>query len=154
MPGHPRPTPPLLRWAHVPIWVLVCRWSPSCARTSRRGRAWLAGCIVVLRTLALMLDFTAGENLNYLEIMALQRVPFLGEPVSMAVGTPNPWMMVGAAGHLAAGDFVVDACVTAWRRGARGKALSVGGGASFFCSPASPSACWCSGAMIRIARSR
>ena len=72
-----------------------------------------------LRTLALLLNFLVGQNLNYLEITDLRHIPFLGESVSVAEGVPNPWMVVGQLSLMLLLIFVADASVTAWRRGDR-----------------------------------
>jgi two-component system, LuxR family, sensor kinase FixL len=60
----------------------------------RIGRPWLAWTVCGLRTLALLLNFLVGQNLNYREITQLRHISFLGESVSVAVGVPNPWMVV------------------------------------------------------------
>jgi PAS domain S-box-containing protein len=48
------------------------------------------------------------------------------------VGVPNAWMIVGQLSLLLLISFVADASVTAWRRGRRAAALSVGGSITFF----------------------
>jgi PAS domain S-box-containing protein len=85
-----------------------------------------------LRTLALLLNFLAGQNLNYSEITRLGHMRLLGESVSVAVGVPNPWMLVGQLNLVLLVIFAVDASVTAWRRGDRRSALTVGGSIVFF----------------------
>ena len=47
--------------------------------------------------------------------------------MSVAVGVPNPWMLISQLGVLLLVIFIVDAAVTAWRRGDRAVAVSVGG---------------------------
>jgi PAS domain S-box-containing protein len=54
-------------------------------------------------------------------------MPFLGEPVSVPVGVPNPWMLVAQFSLLLLVIFVVDATITVWRRGNHRQALVVGG---------------------------
>lgn len=121
-----------IRWAHVPIWLVLVALVGFVRLYLRAGRAWLAWSFVGLRTLSLLLDFLTGQNLNYQEISAVRRIPFLGEPVSVAIGAPNPWMLVSQLGSLALILFVADAGVTVWRRGDRRKALLVGGSIVFF----------------------
>jgi len=60
----------------------------------------------------------------------VRRIPFLGEPVSAAVGVSNPWMLVGQLSLLLLVIFVADASVTVWRRGDRRSAA--GGSIVFF----------------------
>src|SRR5271157_2121810 len=121
-----------VRWAHVPIWLVLVSLTGFVWSYLRAGRAWLAWSFVGLRTLSLVLDFLTGQNLNYLEITAVRRIPFLGESASVAIGVPNPWMIIGQLSSLALILFVADASVTVWRRGDRRKALLVGGSIVFF----------------------
>jgi signal transduction histidine kinase len=121
-----------MRWAHVPLWVGLVALVGFVRLYLRAGRAWLAGSFIGLRTLSLLLDFLTGQNLHYREISTVRRITFLGEPVSVAIGLPNPWMLVGQLSSLALILFAVDASVTVWRRGDRRKALLVGGSVVFF----------------------
>src|SRR5271166_661100 len=68
----------------------------------------------------------------FMEITHLRHIPFLGETVSVAEGVRNPWMLVGQLGLVLLVIFVADAGVTAWRRGNRRTALTVGGSVVFF----------------------
>jgi two-component system, LuxR family, sensor kinase FixL len=122
----------VVRWAHVPMWLVLVSLTGFVWFYLRAGRAWLVWSFVGLRTLSLLLDFLTGQNLNYLKITAVRRIPFLGESVSVAVGVPNPWMIIGQLSSLALILFVADASVTVWRRGDRRKALLVGGSIIFF----------------------
>ena len=121
-----------VRWAHVPIWLVLIALVGFVRLYLRAGRVWLAWSFVGMRTLSLLLNFLTGQNLNYREISAVGRIPFLGEPVSVAIGAPNPWMLVGQLSSLALIIFAADASVTVWRRGDRRKALLVGGSVVFF----------------------
>ena len=118
-------------WIHVPAWALVLSRVGFVRLYLRAGRRWLAWTICGTRTLSLILNFSTGVNLNYRDITALQHIPFLGEPVSVARGVPNPWMLVGQLSLLLLLIFVVDAALTVWRRGDRREALVVGGGMMF-----------------------
>jgi two-component system sensor kinase FixL len=121
-----------LRWGQVWIWL----WTVSLVGFMwfylQAGRPWLAWATCGLRTFALLPNFLVGQNLNYREITALRHIPFLGESISVAEGVPNPWMLVGQLSVVTLAIFVGDASVTAWRRGDRRKALTVGGSAVFF----------------------
>jgi PAS domain S-box-containing protein len=83
--------------------------------------------VVAVRTLALILNFVLSPNINYRKLTGLRHMPFLGEPVSVPVGVPNPWMLVAQFSLLLLVIFVVDATITVWRRGNRRQALVVGG---------------------------
>ncbi|MES2922680.1 MAG: ATP-binding protein [Verrucomicrobiota bacterium] len=121
-----------LRWLHVPVWVLILALIGFVRLHLRTGRPWLAWTAIGLRTLSLILDFLMPLNLNYREITAVRKIPFLGDTVSVAEGMPNSWMIVGQLSLLLFVAFVVDASVSVWRRGDRRQALFLGGGISVF----------------------
>jgi PAS domain S-box-containing protein len=115
------------RWIHVPAWVLIASIVAFVRLYLNAGRRWLAWTVVAVRTLALILNFVLSPNINYRKVTALRHMPFLGEPVSVPVGVPNPWMLVAQFSLLLLVVFVVDATITVWRRGNRRQALVVGG---------------------------
>jgi len=122
----------VLKWAHIAVWLLVVSLVGFVRFYLKAGRPWLAWMVCGLRTLALVINFLVGQNLNYREIIRLQPVSFLGETVQIAEGVPNPWMLVGQLSLAALFIFIADATITAWRRGDRHGGLAVGGGAVFF----------------------
>jgi PAS domain S-box-containing protein len=115
------------RWIHVPAWVLIVSIVAFVRLYLNAGRRWLAWTVVAVRTLALILNFVLSPNINYRKLTALRHMPFLGEPVSVPVGVPNPWMLVAQFSLLLLVIFVVDASIAVWRRGNRRQALVVGG---------------------------
>ena len=115
------------RWIHVPAWVLIVSIVAFVRLYLNAGRRWLAWTVVAVRTLALILNFVLSPNINYRKLTALRHMPFLGEPVSVPIGVPNPWMLVAQFSLLLLVIFVVDATITVWRRGNRRQALVVGG---------------------------
>jgi PAS domain S-box-containing protein len=119
------------RWIHVPAWVMIVSLVGFVRLYLKAGRPWLAWTVVGVRTLSLILNFVFSPNINYREITALRHVSFLGEPVSVAVGVPNPWMLVAQVSLLLLVIFVTDATITVWRRGDRRQALVVGGSILF-----------------------
>ena len=64
-----------LRWAHVPVWVIVVSLVAFARLYLRAGRLWLAWAAFGVRTLALLLNFGPAPNLNYREISALRHLP-------------------------------------------------------------------------------
>jgi two-component system, LuxR family, sensor kinase FixL len=125
-----------VRWAHLPVWVLILSFVGFVRLYLRAGRLWLAWTICGVRTLSLILNFVCTPNLNYREITALRHVSFLGDTVVVAEGVPNPWMLIGQLSLLLLLIFVADAAITVWRRGDRRQALSVGGSIVFFIAAA------------------
>ena len=116
-----------VRWAHVPIVVLMVALAGFAFHYLGAGRAWLAIAAIGLRLLSLVINFSVGQNLNWLEVQGLRDVVFLGEVVRVPIGVSNPWMAIGQLSVLLLTVFFVDASVTAWRRGRRAAALVVGG---------------------------
>jgi PAS domain S-box-containing protein len=121
-----------LRWAHVPTWIIVVSMVGFVLTYLRAGRPWLAWAVFSLRSLALLLNFLSGANLNYREVTGLQSIPFLGESVSIPIGVPNPLMLVGQASLVLFWIFVTDAAIAVRRRGDGRQALVVGGSMVFF----------------------
>lgn len=121
-----------LRWVHVPGFFVIVSIAAFVRMYFRAGRVWLAWTVFALRALALVLNFSLSPNLNFREITALRMVSFLGERVATATGVPNPWMLVGQASLVAVIGFVVDAGITAWRRGDGRRAAFVCGAIAFF----------------------
>ncbi len=122
----------ITRWIHVPIWLVIISLVGFVRFYLRAGRPWLAWTVCVVRTLSLIANFMATLNLNYREITALRHIPFLGEPVAVAVGARNPWMLLGQLALLLLVVFVADATIEVWRRGERGRAVRVGGSMLLF----------------------
>ena len=116
-----------LRWAHVPLWLLLVSLAGFVRLYLRAGRSWLMWSFVGLRTGLLLLNFITGQTLNFREVTAVERLTLFGEPVAFGVGTPNPWMVVAQLSLLMLLVFVADASVAAWRRGERRRASLIGG---------------------------
>ena len=130
--GTPAQFATVLKWGHVAVWLIVVSLVAFVRLHLKAGRPWLAWIVCGLRTLALVLNFLVGQNLNYLEITRLRHISFLRESVQMAEGVPNPWIRLGQLNLLILLIFLADASITTWRRGDRYRALAVGGGAVFF----------------------
>src|SRR6266480_6477472 len=123
----------LMRWAHLPVWMLIVSLVWFVRLYLRAGRPWLAWSVCGLRTLALVLNFLFTPNLNYREITSLRHLSWWGgETVTVPVGMPNPWTLIGQVSILLLLIFFVDATITVWRRGDRRRALVVGGSAIVF----------------------
>jgi PAS domain S-box-containing protein len=120
-----------LRWAHIPICVIVLSFVGFVHLYFDAGRLWLAYAAVAARLLALLLNFVTGVNLNFQDVTALDHAALWGGgAAAVPVGIPNPWQIVAHIGNALLVAFVVDASITLWRRGdpvARRRAAVVGG---------------------------
>ena len=121
-----------MRWTHVALLGLLVSTAWFVKFYLGAGRRWLAWTFSGLRAVYLLVAFLIWGNVNYLEITSLQRVPFLGDSITVFEGIQNPWMLFGYATMLLILVFVADASVTTWRRGERRKALMIGGSVEFF----------------------
>jgi two-component system sensor kinase FixL len=122
----------VLRWAHLPVTLLLLALAAFTYLYLRAGRPWLALTGLGLRLISTPFNFTNGETLNYRHIAGLRSTRILGEQVSVPLGDPNPWMLMSQLGVLLLVVFVADATATAWRRGEREMTLGVGFSISFF----------------------
>ena len=121
----------LVRWIHVPTWVLIVSLVGFVRLYLRAGRRWLAWTICALRTLVLILNFIFTPNLNYRQITGLRQFPLGGDIISVPVGVANPWGVLSQVSLVLLLIFFVDATITVWRRGDRERALVVGGSMIF-----------------------
>ena len=122
----------LLRWIHVPVWVLILSFVMFVRLYLHAGRPWLAWSICGLRTLVLILNFVFTPNLNFQQITRLRQFLWWGgEVISVPIGVANPWGTLSSVSLLLLLVFFVDATITVWRRGNRRRALFVGGSMIF-----------------------
>jgi len=121
-----------LRWANVPVAVMIAGLVWFVHAGFGTGRAWLAWLAVGLRLLTLTLHFTTGATAAHREIISLRQIEFLGEPVSVvAEAVASPWVSMPELSNLVLLVFVADATARLWRAGGRenrGRASRVGGG--------------------------
>ena len=124
-----------LRWAQVPIFVLVVSIVGFIRLYFGTGRLWLGIAACAMRLVCLIIDFLSPVNLNFREITSLQHLRFLGETVSTPVGVLSPWTHLAEFSSLLLLLFVVDASVSLWRQRkpeSRRRALIVGGSIASF----------------------
>jgi PAS domain S-box-containing protein len=117
----------LVRWIHVPVWVLIVSFVIFVRLYLHAGRRWLAWSICSLRTLVLILNFIFTPSINYRQITGLRMFSWGGEIISVPIGVANPWGVLSSMSLLLLLIFFVDATITVWRRGDRRRALVVGG---------------------------
>jgi len=121
----------LIRWVHVPVWVLTISFVAFVRLYLRAGRPWLAWTIYALRTLVLILNFCFAVGINFKRITGIHHFSWAGDVMSAPVGVPNPWGLLSQISLLLLLIFAVDATITVWRRNDRRRALLVGGSMVF-----------------------
>ncbi len=122
----------LVRWIHVPVWVLIVSFVVFVRLYLHAGRPWLAWSICGLRTLVLILNFILTPNLNFRRITSLRHFSgWGGEVISVPVGVGNPWGLLSSLSLLLLLIFSIDATITVWRRGDQRRALVIGGSMIF-----------------------
>ena len=117
----------VLRWMHVSVAVIIIAIVWIVRLHLRAGRVWLAWLVSGLRIVVLLANLLTSPNATFREITDLRFVPWLGEVVSIPVGEPSPWRIFI---HVSTGlllIYVLDAGVTAWRRGDRRRAVLLSG---------------------------
>ena len=125
-----------LRWAHVPIFVLVVALVGFIRWDFQSGRAWLGHAAWGMRAVSLVVDFTTGVNLNFLQVTAMRPLPVWGgDTIYLPIGVFNPGAVTAQLSNLLLILFIADASITLWRHGGarmRHRALVVGGSMVFF----------------------
>jgi PAS domain S-box-containing protein len=121
----------LMRWIHLPVWVLTISFVAFVRLYLRAGRPWLAWSIYVLRTFVLILNFVFPVSISFNRIIGIRQFSWAGDMISVPVGTPNPWGLLSQITLILLLIFAIDATITVWRRGERRRALLVGGSMVF-----------------------
>ncbi len=123
----------LQRWIDFVAGALVASLAAFVWVYFGTGRKWLALLAVGVTCTPLILDLLPVPKLIFLQITAVRTVEtFGGATYTVAEGIRNPWHAVFYMGVLLLVVFVADASVTLWRRGARRRAVRVGGSITFF----------------------
>jgi PAS domain S-box-containing protein len=121
----------LVRWIHVPMWVLIVSFVAFVRLYLKAGRAWLAWSIYTLRTLILVLNFSFPQGINFRTVSNIRDFSWAGETMAVSVGAPNPWSLLSQISLLLLLVFSLDAAITTRRRGDRPRGFLVGGSVIF-----------------------
>src|SRR5215469_12530524 len=117
----------LIRWIHVPVWVLTLSFVAFVQLYLHAGRRWLAWSIYGLRTVVLILNFAFPVSINFTRITGIRHFSWGGDIISLPLGVPNPWGLLSQVSLVLLLGFSVDATITVWRRGDKRRALLIGG---------------------------
>ena len=119
----------LIRWMHAAIAVMVLSLLYVLHHWFGYGSARIAIAAAALRVLALVVDFTVGDNLNFLAVEGIGRSVWWGVPVSHPIGVANPWVILGHASNALVLVYIAQTIVRARSQpaSARNAAWIVGG---------------------------
>jgi signal transduction histidine kinase len=108
----------IARWQHLGNGVAMVACLMFVHFHFNTGRTWLLGVAIGLRVLAVIYNFTTGENLHIQELHSLRTVMFLGEEVTILGDLiVNPWVKLGQLAALFQLIYVADASQRLWRMG-------------------------------------
>lgn len=123
----------LLQWGNLFVFLLLVPMVWFVRLRLSTARRWLALLITAFWSIAIVLNWFSPYSLTYSEITALGQKPtFWGEEFTLAAGEPNPWVNLANLSSLLILIYAIDAAVTAWRGGARRRAVLVGGSVATF----------------------
>lgn len=106
----------VLRWAHVPIFACYVALTVFVRLYLGTGSLWLGGGACLLRLISLIINFSSEQNVNYLNIVALEQIPVPGgETIAIPVGTPNPANRIVQLSIILLLLFLMSATIRAWR---------------------------------------
>lgn len=114
----------LVRWFHVPLWVLPISLVWFMRAYLAAGRLWLAWLITALRSIIIVINFMVPSNFNYRTISNLQIVHWpMGENIAVPVGSPYAWTLLGQFSLVMMIVYFTDIAFAVWRRGDKDRAL-------------------------------
>jgi PAS domain S-box-containing protein len=120
-----------VRWNQVPILVRTAALMAFIRFYFETGRPWLMWSVIGTRVVVLVAGFLMDPNFNFSRIDSIDRIPFLGEQITIvgqAVTSPYQWFATLSAYLVLVA--VADASITLWRKGtrdARRKVVVIGG---------------------------
>jgi two-component system, LuxR family, sensor kinase FixL len=107
----------VLRWAHPVVAVLVVSLVGFVQVRFALRISFLALAACILRVGSLIPNFTTGVNLNFDRITALKVVEIFGHGnITVPVGDPNPWMIVGQLSNVLLVLFLLQSILSVRRR--------------------------------------
>ena len=122
---------PYMRLGHSIVFVIFAGFALYIHSHFRTARFWLLWIVLAGRGIVLAIDFASNVNVNYLEVISLHTISFLGEKVSVVgEAVPNPWSRLAPFSALIFLVYVIDASISLWRKGSmieRRRSLTVGG---------------------------
>lgn len=116
----------ILRWIHIPGFLIVVSLTLFIRLHLGTGRWWLAGVVIALRVLMVVLIYGLGLNIHYSELTNLHTIDlWFGGSITSVELIYNPLAHIDDASCILLLVFVVDAAASAWRRRDRARTLVI-----------------------------
>lgn len=122
----------LLRWAAMPISIMVAAVTGFIWTFFRTGRRWLALTAVGLNVLANLVNLVSEVPVIRQAVALHEARTFGGVVFTVSTVRNGPWNLVEILSVVLVELFVLDASVRLWRQGGRRLAVTVGGSVIFF----------------------
>jgi len=122
----------VLRWAAVPIGIMVASVTGFVRTFFGTGRTWLAVTGVGLTALAEIASVFSEIPVVRHAVAVRQVETFGGAHFTVPTVVGGPWTLVELAGVIVVMAYVFDASLALWKRGGRRRAAIVGGSIIFF----------------------
>ena len=122
----------ILRWAVVPIFIMVASVTGFVWSFFGTGRPWLGTLALVLNGASQMANLLSPVPAVRHAVALHQVETFGGVTFSVPTVINGPWNIVELASVITVLAFVLDASIVVWRRGDRRRAALVGGGVIIF----------------------
>ncbi len=122
-----------LKWGDFAAWLTLSSLTAFIWIFFKAGNKWLALSGSALYGAGILCNLRPGSGLVFSQITGLRTMTtFGGATYHVAEGVPNPWNALAYIAVLLILIFAIGASVRLWRRGARSRAVFVGGGLVFF----------------------
>ena len=123
----------LLQWENLSVYALIVSLVLFVRIRLGSQRTWLISLILLLWSVAVVVNFLFPHSVIFLEIDRLDvRQTFWGETFATASGQGNPWVILTYVASLLIFGYVIAEAARVWRAGDRHLALTVGGSISLF----------------------
>lgn len=122
----------VLRWAALPIWVMVASVTGFIWSFFRTGRLWLACSAVGLNLLANLMNIITDVPVVRHAVALHNATTFGGVEFTVSTIENGPWNVVEIVSVVMAIAFMFEASWRLWRSGGHRRAVVVGGSVIFF----------------------
>jgi PAS domain S-box-containing protein len=123
----------LIRLNHIPLYILIVSITWFVWFNFKTGRLWMAYTITALWSIGLIINFTIGDNLTFIELEGLKQIQtFTGETTYIPFGRVNPLSHFANLASLLFIIYVIDAMIRLVRKEDNRRAYTLGISIVFF----------------------